>query len=69
MTTNKVNSALSNVGGRIFGIEKNDGTRISAKLINETNHYLTVADLNTKTNKKLAKSSISALTVSGQKIN
>ena len=68
MTQRKLNNALSNVGGRFFGIEKNDGTRVNAKLVNETAKYVTVTDTRSKEQKKMAKSSINSLTVGGQTI-
>lgn len=57
------------MNGRFFGIEKTDGSQINAKLVSETNNYITVSDRNQSFDyKKMAKTSIKALTIAGETI-
>lgn len=68
MQTNKLNNTLSGLGGRFFGLHTKAGEAINAQVVSVTPQFVTVYDRNNQRNRKVAKSSISAIVTQGQTI-
>ncbi len=68
MNATKLEQTLSGLRGRFFGLETKQGNKLSAQLLNETNKYVTINDMKAKMQRKIAKDSITSVTVGGQTI-
>lgn len=54
----KLKTQLQNTKGRFFTLRTKFGDTINAKLVNVTDHYVTVMDNNAKAERKFALSSV-----------
>lgn len=63
-----LNNTLSTMNGRFFGLEKQSGEKLNAKVVKITESYVTVNDRNSGNNVKLKKDNIKSLTIAGKTI-
>ena len=68
MKTAKLDSALAQMRGRYFVIEKTNGTRINARVRKVTPKFVLVEDRNSGRDVKLSKTSINSIRIAGETI-
>jgi hypothetical protein len=68
MKTEKLDSTLSQMNGRYFGIERTNGNKINARLRKVTPSFVIVEDRNMGKDVKLSKETISSITIAGETI-
>lgn len=66
--TNKLNTTLSGLRGRFFGLKTTKGEVLNAQLVRETPKYIEVWDRNTYNYRLFAKTSIDSISVGGKRI-
>lgn len=65
-TQNKIMKAIRSSKGRFFGLYTKKGQSINAQFVSESPSYVTVYDRNSGMNRKLAKTSLNAISIQGQ---
>jgi hypothetical protein len=60
---NKIVKAMRNSRGRFFGLTTKTGDSINAQFVSESPSYVTIYDRNRYSHRKLAKSSLSGLSM------
>ena len=65
MQKNKI-SVLENSRGRFVGIQTAKGNNINARFVGSSDNYVTVFDRNSKSNVKMAKTSVASVTYGGE---
>jgi hypothetical protein len=64
----KIVSVIRNSRGRFFGLRTKNGDSINAQLVSESPNYVTVYDRNRYETRKLAKSSLSGVSLGRMKV-
>ena len=67
-TNSKVLNAIRESKGRFFGIYTKQGESINAQLSSESPSYMVIFDRNKKVHRRLAKTSLMGIKISGQTI-
>lgn len=66
MKTTALDSALAQMRGRYFGIERKNGTLVNAKVRKITPKFLIVEDRNARKDVKILKSTINSIRIEGR---